>query len=286
MSERALVARAKGTVKRALRAYGVMTSRGRSLPDFMIIGAKRGGTTSLYRYLAAHPQVAPLFPARQKIKGTYFFDVNFHRGLPWYRSHFRRESAGSSDLVTGEASPYYLFHPLAAKRAAEAVPHTRPIVLLRNPVDRAYSHWKEQVRRGFEPLSFEDALAVEPERLAGEEQRIRNEPAYYSFAHEHHSYVGQGRYLERLAGWLERFPRERVLVLRSEDLYRDPASTLARVLEFLGLPAFALDAYEAHNFHPADAMTGSTRTRLIEAFAPHNEELSRAVGMTFEGWDA
>jgi hypothetical protein len=286
----AMEALLRGGVKRSLRAYGRLTAGRRPLPDFMIIGAKRGGTTSLYNYLLEHPQVAPLFPARQHIKGVRFFDMNFHRGLGWYRSHFptaaqrrRREGRTGPGVVAGEASPYYLFHPLAAERASRTVPEARIIVLLRDPVERAYSHYKERLRHGAEPCrSFEEAIGREAERLWGEEERIVADPTYQSLAHEHHSYLAQGRYLDMLPRWLERFPREQVLIMASEDLYADPQAALDRVLAFLGLPAWELRDRSWHNYHPAEGMAEQTRRHLASLLVEHNRRLTELLDMKFD----
>jgi hypothetical protein len=279
----------RGGAKRSLRLYGELTAGLREDPDFLIIGAKRGGTTSLANYLQEHPRVLPLLPARQRIKGPHFFDSNFELGMRWYRSHFptaawRRalERRGGGPVMAGDASPYYLFHPLAAARAAERVGDTRVIALLRDPVERAFSHYKERVRHGAEPLGFEEALEAEPERLAGEAERIVAEPGYLSSAHEHHSYVAQGRYLDMLPAWLERFPRERVLLLPSEDLYADPQAALDRVTAFLGLPSRPLRDRTKHNYHPAADMRPQTRQHLRGLFAEHNRELSRWLGIRFD----
>ncbi|MDQ4004850.1 MAG: sulfotransferase domain-containing protein, partial [Actinomycetota bacterium] len=138
------------SAKRVLRGVGVATSWARPLPDFVVIGAKRAGTTSLYAYLAEHPDVAPLFPARQRIKGVHYFDTNHHRGLRWYRSHMPSWIRRTGGRLAGEASPYYLAHPLAAERAARTIPDAKLVVLLRNPADRAYSHYRERVRHDAE----------------------------------------------------------------------------------------------------------------------------------------
>ncbi len=271
--------------KRTLRAWGELTASLRCLPSFMIIGAKRGGTTSLYKYLLQHPKIEPLFPARQNIKGTHFFDSEFHRGVRWYRSHFPTgaysalRSRGDVPALAGEGSPYYLFHPLAAERAAEVAPDAKLIALLRDPVERAYSHYKERLRHSSEELSFEQALDAEPARLAGEEERLRREPGYYSYEHEHRSYVAQGRYLDMLPRWLDRYPSERVLILPSEDLYADPQATVDRIFAFLGLPPFALRDVTRHNYVPTGSMRQQTRHHLQRLFAEHNRELARYLGM-------
>ena len=275
-----------------IRSYGVLTSRARSLPDFLIIGAKRSGTTSMYQYLLEHPQVLPLFPSadhlpmRANIKGIHFFDANFERGLGWYRSHFPLETTRQRaaqrlgrPAQSGEASPYYLFHPHAAERAHAVVPSARVIVLLRDPTDRAYSHYLEQRRRGHEELaSFDEALDAEPRRLAGEAERMAVDAAHQSFAHEHQSYVAQGKYLEPLRRWLDRYPPAQHLVIRSEDFFADPQRTYDEVLDLLGLAPFRLPAPEPFNAIPKHPMTAEQRARLDAEFAPHNAALEAQLG--------
>src|SRR5918999_4186439 len=180
--------------KAAFRAIGLITGGQRVLPDFLLIGTKRGGTTSLFRYLTQHPEVAPIFPSVQGIKDVRFFDSNFGKGTVWYRSHFPMrlhrlyvERLERGRLVAGESTPYYLFHPHAPGRAHQVVPHARLVVLLRNPIDRAYSHYKDEVKNHRESLTFEEAIAQEPIRLKGEWERVLDDPRYNSFALEHHS---------------------------------------------------------------------------------------------------
>lgn len=277
---------AKEAAKRSLRRYAVMTANFRAGPDFAIIGAKRGGTTSLYNYLLEHPDVLPMFPSRQHIKGTHYFDVEHERGSAWYRSHFPvniRERAVRHPFgraVSGEGSPYYLFHPLAPQRMALEAPNTRLIVLLRDPVERAYSHYKERVRGGGELLTFEEALDAEDERLKGEAERIVAEPGYRSVEHEDHSYVAQGRYWEMLSVWFEHFPREQFLVVASEDFYRDPDRITNDVWAFLGIRSWTLRSRRRHNFHQAPDLPTAVRRRLEKALAPHNLELERMLGRT------
>ena len=205
---RAAAGRAR--VLQGIRSFGQLTAGLRADPDYLIIGTKRGGTTSLARWLLDHPDVRPLFPGRETRKGTYYFDVNYGRGHRWYRSHFPtrgahdlRQRALGRRLLVGEATPYYLHHPHAANRAGQLVPRARVIALLRHPVDRTHGHWAERHRQEVEPLGFVDALAAEPARLAGEEERMLVDPGYVSFAHQHYSYVDQSRYAE---GWGDGWP--------------------------------------------------------------------------------
>lgn len=279
-------------VKRILRRYGEATSELRRGPDFVVIGAKRGGTTSLYNYLLEHPAVQPLFPGRQHIKGVHYFDSEFGRGLRWYRSHFPLEIGGHrvarpvvSPAAAGEASPYYLFHPLAAERLANDFPDVRLIVLLRDPVERAYSHFKERTHHGGEALSFEEALNAEEGRLRGEAERIVAEPGYRSMEHENHSYVAQGRYLDMLPRWFKLYPREQFHIVASEDFYADPERRVNEVWSFLGLPPHKLVSRKRYNYLPAPGIRSATRQRLRDALAEHNRELEELLGRTLP-WPA
>jgi hypothetical protein len=276
---------ARESAKRVLRQYGEATAGLRRGPDFVIIGAKRGGSTSLYNYVLEHPSVSPLFPSRQHIKGVHYYDTQHARGLAWYRSHFPREVAGRqvarpyrNPSVCGEASPYYLFHPLAAQRLAQDFPDVRIIVALRDPVERAYSHFKERTHHGGETLSFEDALAAEEARLNGEAERIVAQPGYLSAEHENHSYLAQGRYLDMLPRWFALFPREQFHVIVSEDLYADPDRHINETWEFLGLPPRKLVSRVRHNYLPATEMLQETRQRLQNDLAEHNAGLADLLG--------
>ena len=143
----------KAAGRAAVRRYALATAGRRVLPDFLIAGAKRGGTTSLWKWLQQHPGVLPMFPAVQQIKSPHFFDIHWTRGERWYRSHFPTRAAVDRAAgrlgyrpVVGEASPYYMFHPFAPERVAATAPDAKVIMLLRDPVDRAYSNFRE--RRG------------------------------------------------------------------------------------------------------------------------------------------
>jgi Sulfotransferase domain len=278
--------------KHFFRGIGIATSGLRPLPDFLIIGTHRGGSTSLHAYLAQHPCVARKFPRVQHVKGVRYFDENFFRGVDWYRSHFPTVASRKylqrrrgHPVVTGEASPYYLFHPAAAERAGRLVPHAKLVVLLRDPIERAYSHWKRERRDNKEPLErFEDAIAAEPERLAGEVERILNDDSYYSYAHENFSYITQGLYVDSLRKWLEHYPREQVYVEVSERLLQDPQRVYDDILEFLGLPPFRLRDVKLLNTNVTDhRLDAATRRELTARIAPHNRRLEELLGIEL-GW--
>jgi hypothetical protein len=279
---------AREQVRSLLVRYGERTSDRRPLPDFLVIGTKRGGTTSLWRYLIQHPLVPRLFPAWNS-KTSHYFEDNWTRGEAWYRSHFptarqrtalERKHGGPSKV--GEAAPLYMFHPLAASRVASIMPRARMIVLLRNPVERAYSHWKERRGEGNEPLGFAEALAAEPARTAGERERLIAEPGYVSPAYDWYSYRERGRYLEHLEPWLSHFDRSQFLFLPSETFYRSPAESYSRILSFIGLPPFELPSYDVFNDRPSKGMDEQLRADLTAYYRPHNEALSNRLGLNVD----
>jgi hypothetical protein len=255
------------------------TSTMRALPDFVIIGTMKGGTTSMFQYLAQHPQVNP--PFRKEIK---FFDIHYTKGLGWYRAHFPMKIKMKDGMVTGEATPYYLFHPLAANRMATLIPDAKLIIMLRNPVDRTYSHYSHIKRVGREPLSFEDALAAEPDRLAGEVEKIIGDPNYSTFMHGHYSYLARSRYVEQLPHWLEGFSREQMLILPSEEQTLTPAVTFQKAINFLGLKTWTPDQFNIFKQGSYEQMTPATRKKLVEYFRPYNQQLYDLLGMKFD-WD-
>ena len=283
----------RAAAREAFRSFGIATSGMRPLPDFLIIGAHRAGTTSLHDALLRHPCVVPNFPRLQHIKGVRFFDENFHRGTDWYRSHFASETTRKwlarlrgAPVLAGEASPYYLFHPLAAERASTVVPAAKLIVLLRNPIARAHSHWRRERRDGKEPLeTFEEAVAAERDRLAGEVKRMVEDDRYYSYAHENFSYISQGLYYEGLQRWLARYPREQIYIQSSEQFLADPQAVYGAVLRFLELPAVALPPPVLVNTTPITTpINPQTRLDLTARIAPHNRRLQELLGIDF-GWD-
>ncbi|MCC7139423.1 MAG: sulfotransferase [Planctomycetes bacterium] len=247
------------------------------LPSFLILGVQKGGTSSLYRWLVRHPHV---LPARRK--ELHFFDREHDRGLRWYRGQFPgrlREGwhrvVRRRPVVTGEASPSYLPDPAVRDRVRAALPDARFVVLLRDPVERAWSHHRHFVRRGRPVPPF--AEAVERERRDDLAGRRRPEDA--------RGYLGRGRYAEQLERWFEVFPREQFLVLRSEDVFASPAEHVRRVVDFLGLapldPTRWVGEFDVWNRGLSLDLDPDTRRVLEDYFAPHEDRLVALLGPTF-----
>jgi hypothetical protein len=275
---------ARVVARNAIWTYGRATAAARPLPNFLIVGAQKAGTTALYSYLREHPAVTG--PPWKEVS---FFDRHFWRGAAWYRGHFPnklylrgvRARAGVEPIV-GEASPSYLFHPVAPERAAALVPDVRLIALVRNPIDRAHSHYHHEVALGREPLPFEQALEQEDERMDGELERLRD-PRYFSHAWWNFTYLSRGRYAEQLERWLGFFPSERLLVLPSGELLERPRDAYRQVLDFLGAPPHELAAYPRVFERDYAAMDPQTRAKLSDYYAEPNRRLYELLGRDL-GW--
>ena len=256
------------------------------LPDFVIVGVQRGGTSSLYKYLIDHPCVGAA-----AMKEVHFFDLCYEKGTDWYRAQFpsrldrfMARRLRRAHVVTGEASPYYLFHPHAVRRIQTLLPQAKLIVLPRNPVDRAYSHYHHELKKGREPLPFEQAIDAEPARLAGELDRMMIDESYQSLVYQRCSYLARGRYVEQLERLEMYFPKAQILVVKSEDLFRHPDATFRRVTGFLGVPPVEPPSFAAFNVGRYTTMDSRLRARLVEYFQPLNERLYAHLDTDYE-WD-
>lgn len=260
----------------------------RVLPDFVIIGAQKSGTSSLYRYLAQHPQVR-----ESSVKEVHYFDGGLEEGVDthalgerWYRAHFPLASEMEPGQLSYEASPLYMLHPLAAERMAALLPRAKLVAILRNPTDRALSHYFHNVRNNAKRRYKEDlapgaAMAAEEDRLAA----VLARGDYKSEAYRAYTYKARGRYLEQLDRYRARFPRENLLVLRAEDLFEDPAGLMGGLCDFLGLdrPKGGGDFRPANVGSNRETVDKGVRAELDAHFAPLNRALYDALGRDF-GW--
>ena len=257
------------------------------LPDYLVIGAMKAGSTMFYEWLVTHPLVPPAVE-----KEVHFFDSHYRSGLTWYRARLpserdiaRRSHEGGRRALSGEATPNYLFHPLAPRRAHVTVPNAKLIVLLRNPVNRAYSHYQTNIRHDWEALTFEQALDREEERLHNQvDAMLMDESHHRNYPRYRWSYQAMGRYAELIERWLQYYPREQILFLLNEDLSRDPQLVFSRLWAFLDLPPHTLPAKKRRVVGTYSPMADQTRDRLRKSFRPHNRRLADLLGFD-PGWD-
>jgi len=242
-------------------------------PDFVIIGVGKAGTTSLYKYIAEHPQVIP--PLEKEIN---FFSHYFNCGLNWYRSYFAPEIQGQR-FVTGDATPCYLMFPETDQRLFSSFPKTKLIVLLRNPVDRTISHYYDIVRATYEKRSLEEAIYSEIDILKDATEATLMDGSYFRRSW---NYLLNSLYVYALKRWMALFPREQFLIIKSEDLYTNSAAVVQQTFQFLDLPEHQLKSYPKHypgkyKSKPSDEI----RQTLSEYFKPHNEQLEDFLRVKF-----
>jgi hypothetical protein len=245
------------------------------LPDFIIIGAQKCGTTSLYNYLIRHPSI---YEATTKEVG--YFDRYYDKGIKWYRSHFpssirkkHEKLFHKRDIITGEASTGYILYPHALRRIAKIIPNAKLILMLRNPVDRAYSHFNHSVRIGAETLPFDEAIEKEQERVGAALRRIRVDEDYYSCDIDYYAYLSTGIYIDQIKTLMSLFPSEQILILKSEDFFMNTQEVFSQVLSFLNMPPYYLEITKKYNLGVYNQMDSAVRNKLMAYFEPYNQSL-------------
>jgi sulfotransferase family protein len=255
-----------------------------SLPDFFIIGAQKCGTTSLYSYLCQHPGI---MSAERKEIHYFGNPVNRARGLAWYRRHFPTISSMKiveQNLgyppITGEASPD-MNKPHVPKLVHEFLPNAKLIAIFRNPVERAFSQYHHHRKvAGWEPLSFEEAIAQSPLKLP--EEVMHDEWMYHKT--DFRGYITKGLYAEQLEAWYQFYSKDSLYILSGDEFFADPAKVLKAILKFLEMPDFKFDCSVAKNIGGYEAkMSKEMRVYLEDIFRPHNRRLYELTGKDF-GW--
>ena len=256
-----------------------ITSRQRALPSFIIVGTAKGGTTSLFEYLSKHPRVFP--PLRKQVKYFYY---NYALGFDWYQAHFPlRRKLNSNQGITGEATPNYMFRAEAIQRIALALPNIKLIALLRNPVERAYSHYNYVQRVSKEALSFDEAINKELNYPDGNMGKTAKETEQLQAIYPHRNYIARGRYIEQIPRLFEFFPEQNILILKSEDFFSDTPTIFQKTLKFLDLPGWEPDNYTIFKKGRYAEINQETREKLEQYYYPYNQELYDFLNRDF-GW--
>ena len=268
----------------AHNVYCSLTGSLHSLPDFYIIGAAKCGTTSLYQYLIRHPSVNPGIG-----KELHYFEELYYRGENWYRAcfpfqfqKFFSKLTHDEIMISGDSTPRYIDHPLVPNRINKLTPNAKFIVMLRNPIDRAFSHYNMNIKHKYEKLSFEDAIKNEPDRIKSELDEMKK-TGKVSYKYYLYAYLDRGIYVKRLKQWMEIFPKENFFIIQSEDFFKDPSVYYNKTLEFLNLSKYELDKYGTHmeGRYNDTQIESKTREKLESFFKPHNDELNSFLKRDF-----
>ncbi len=259
----------------------------RVFPDFLIIGAPRSGTTSLYNYMCDHPSIIPALWKELK-----FFTLNYNKGDNWYRSNFPSSLLKNyfiknkkMNFITGESSPHYLYHPFAPKRIFKTIPKVKMIIILRNPVDRLHSGYWKAVQVGREKLSIEDGIKKQMNEEPNFMKGNFSENNGGNFSDFRVSYLWGGIYVDGIKRFFNVFPKEQFLILKSEDFFENPELILHQVTDFLNLPSWKLKDHKKYNFNKDKTkIDSSLRKILIKFYEPHNQRLYKLLDHDF-GWN-
>jgi hypothetical protein len=237
--------------------------------DVVIAGVQKGGTTALHHFVRQHPEICT-----SRRKEVHYFDKQFsdRSGKPNYHRYHAWFDPEPSHKILLEATPVYIFKAVCVERMSAYNPEMKAIVILRNPIDRTYSHWQMETRQRRERNSFAEVLA-----------RYQRERPYPSNRAEPNTYFGRGFYVGQIERLWRHFPREQTLILRNEDLLHDRDATMNRVFEFAGVAPF-----ECANIprRPSvyEPMSASNRSYLKELFEPEIHQLETLLGWDCSEW--
>ena len=243
---------------------------------FLIIGAQKAGTSSFYKYLIQHPQVI----GTEK-KECHFFDDNYIKGIPFYKTFFPDIQ---NNIVIGEATPNYLFHPQVAKRIRNHFPSAKLIILLRNPIDRAISHYYHNRKYpAREPLSMSHAFKFERLRIKVDYQRMCMDESFNSQKVKYFSYLKRGEYYIQLKRYFDLFPYENIAIYQSEKFFDDPIKILQMAFQFL-----EIDTYVPKDLKPKNIcrfkkeVPSDVFEMLKHYFKPYNEKLYNFLSNSYD----
>lgn len=273
----------KRIIRKSIGIFNQSTSFLREPPDFLIMGSARCGKTSLYNYLLQSTEIFQNFRNE-----TSFFDINYDRGLSWYKSNFptkiyKKFLNQSNNGLVGEV--IHINSPHIPKRLKKVNSNPKIIVVLRNPTDRAYSHFlmSKRLKDEEENTIFEDVLDQENIRI--NLAKKNNETIFDIHQRQWFLYKTNGIYINNLKEWWKFFPKKEMLFLKSEDLFYNTEDVVNTTLQFLGLNQLE-KLKKIDNFHDKneEMINSDTRNHLIEFFKPYNEKLYSEIGINFE-WD-
>src|SRR6266704_4900985 len=239
--------------------------------DFIVAGAQKSGTTALHHFLAKHPNIT--MGDQQEI---HFFDddTTFATTVDYERLH-KHYPALARSSIAGDCTPSYIYFKPAAERIWNYNPKIKLLVLLRNPVERAFAHWNMQRFKGREPLDFFDAVREEQTRIAGA-------PAAEA---RRFAYVDRGFYGRQLARLFKFFPREQVKLLKFEEFKANQSKTLASIFSFLGRKPLRPVRSKDRNIVPYErAMNWEERVFLYNLFAEDIAKIEQMLGWDCADW--
>jgi hypothetical protein len=277
MSLKSAIRRGRKFTRNISRFLHRPISRFCAKPSFLIVGAQKAGTSSLHNYLGQHPSIRYSLLKRE----IHYFDLNYFRGDHWYLSHFPIKNKAA---ITFEKSPYYLFHPLASKRSYIFNPSLNIIMLLRDPVKRAYSHYHHEVDKGREIRPFRDAVEEEMAKVEIDHSNLLLSHIEYSFTHHRYSYFARGKYADQIDLWRSYFPEKQIFIETAENFFRDPIMVCEKIFALLNLHSFQPSTNKRFNIGSYPTISSDDKQWLSKKFYQHNLKLEKCYGINISEW--
>jgi len=241
------------------------------LPSFIIIGTIKGGTSGLYWSMCKHPKIQPA----KKKELVYFQSGRYKKDLDDYRSSF---NPCAEDEITGESTPSYILHEKVAQRIKKSLPNVKLLVLLRNPITRAYSQYYHAVRnykRETYPMleSFDVMVKREMTKIATYPKHMGKD------------LLKRGVYIDQLKIWYKYFPKEQIKIIKSEDYFNNPNKVLDEVFVFLGLEPYSVKEIinQDKRIYP-NPMSLKMKKKLKKYYTRYNKQLYKLIGRNME-WE-
>jgi len=269
------------------RVYRTVTNSNRLLPNFIIIGFQKCGTTTLFDNLIKSPNIG-----MSSKKEVHFFDFSYWRGISWYRAQFplkitklNFEEKNKEPYLVVDASPLYIFHPQVPQRVKKVLPNAKLIVIMRNPVDMAYSHYQHYKRRNLEKMSFEEVIDDDERRFETIMKRFQNDEIRdYNVKKIAFPYISMAIYVKYIKNWLNVFPKNQFLFLQTEELNQNIEMEFRKIYDFIEIPSFNFKYVGKSNVGNYQPMKSSTRERLLKFYKPFNQELENILETKFQ-WE-
>jgi hypothetical protein len=257
--------------------YRYITSPLRILPNFFVIGVVRSGTTSLFHYLNQHPNISGAL-----YDELGYFDDNYHLGVNWYKSLFptiftkKRIQKEHGKFLSFDDTPFYVYNPQVVRRIHENFPNAKMILLLRNPIDRAYSNYNLP---NFTKLTFEEIIQNEIDEINNIDLDSKDESYLVNDFYE--KILPRGLYAKQLEYWYKIFPKEKIFIQSSEEFANNTHDVLKQIFDFLGIKQVKIPDITKQNVRKIPLMKQNTRDYLIDFFKPYNESLYKLINKKF-----
>ena len=260
----------KNSVKQTARH--LLGDRNDRKVDFLICGTQKGGTSALDAYLRDHPEIC-----MADKKEVHFFDNEkyFKTNNPNYSIYHSWFNPKASHKLLGEATPIYMYWRNGPQRIWDYNPRMKLIIILRNPIDRAYSHWNMENSKDLDRLPFLEAIQREQERSR----------EALPYQHRVYSYIDRGFYLEQLRRIWRYFPKEHVFIIKNEDLRNQPHTILGELCDFLGIERFkSITLKNVHSRPYATEMSNEERQYLGAVFNQEIKDIEKVLGWDCTDW--